>query len=95
MGLEQQRDGGPGQRHHQTCLGLKPRWSGLGLQKRTIPMGHREFGRGCMSPGQGHYHLVWVSHIAQHLGWAVRLEHSVLLILHHHPGRRWSWVNRS
>lgn len=70
-------------------------WSALGLQKRADPIGHREFGRGCMSPGQGHCHLAWVSHTAQQLGWAVGLEHSVLLILHHHPGRHWSCVNRS
>lgn len=49
--------------------------------------------RGCMSPGQGHCHLAWVPHIAQHLGWAVGLEHWVLHILHHHLAGQWSQVS--
>lgn len=72
-----------------------PGGSGMGLQKRAVPIGHRGFGRSCMSPGRGHCHLAWVSHIARHLEWAIGLEHSVLLVFHHHPGRRWSPINRS
>lgn len=44
---------------------------------------------GCMSSGQEYCRLAWVLHIAQHLEWAVGLEHSVLQILHHQPGRQW------
>lgn len=80
---------GPGQRHHPIWWGLKPQV--VRPQNEGCP--HRA--QGVWSPGQGHCHLAWVSHIAQHLGWAAGLDHLVLLVLHHYPERQWSRVNRS